>query len=190
MLMRSIFLIVCTMFCFLLLFGCSLAQPKEKQIHGKQYIDPNIPSINVEFPFDVYLHSENTIRSKPDEVDFTERVTTLRTNNENKYVHIDKLYMPAHNAYFTGSNYEKEKLFYEDRRKNSNGCFVYYKEIEGKSYLIGDVISYKMSNTLNNIRIAEYLPSAYSYYNISESYKEQVDSMIDDIKYVCKQILK
>ena len=188
--MKNTFKIVCTISCFLLLFGCSLPQPKEKQIHGRQYIDPNVPSINVEFPFEVYSYSENTIRSKPGDVEFIERVTTLSTDNSNIYIHIDKLYMPASNAYFTGCNYEKEKLFYEDKRKNGDGCFVYYKEIEGKSYLIGDVITYKMSNTLNNIRILEYLPSANSYHNIGENYSGQIDSMIDDIKYVCKQVLK
>lgn len=169
--------------------GCALPQPKEKTISNNQYIDPNIPSLDIQFPFNVWLNSEDTVRNQSGDVAITHKLTTLGTSKANTIVYIDKAYMPASNAYWTGVNYEKEQLFYEDKKRNSDGCFVYYKEFSGKHFLVGDIIKYGLQRGLTNIRLSEYFSDIHNYNSLDTKHRDSVDEMIKNTKAVCSQVI-
>lgn len=187
--MKKIFLGAFYLALLLTLFGCALPQPKAKTITDNQYLDPNIPSLDIKFPFKVWLREENTIGNQGGDVSLTHKVTTLGTSKTNTFVHIDKVSMENTHAYWTGVNYENEELFYKDKRRSSDGCFVYHKVHVGKHYLIGDILKYGVGRGATNIRISQYFSDIYSSRDLHTNHKDSVDEMISNVKDICSQVL-
>lgn len=173
----------------LVLVGCSLPKKQEIIIENDVYVDPNVPSVYLKFPFDVYLYSQNVFHNSNNSIDIRSESVSLRTNDSKKYIYIEKASLMQGNAYYTGVNYEKEELYYSDIRNNSNGCFLYYKNIKDKNYLIGDVIKYTSDRSIINIRITYFLSSVYGYSDATIKYKDEIEDMESNVKYLCSQIL-
>lgn len=173
----------------LFLMGCVASTLQKKTISENLYIDPNIPSIKIKFPFKIYLKSEEVNRQSIG-VDARIKKTVLSTERLNTFVVIEKIKITQANGVFTGKNFENEKLYYKDKRRSNSGCFVFYKKRKKKSYLIGTIIKYRGQKEANYITISKYFDDVYHYSDITRNHKNDLDTMIDDVKYIGKQIFE
>ena len=166
------------------LSACALPQKQPIIAQGKKYYDPNVPSINLNFPFNVFHQKEEVKHG-----DHSRNVSNyLTTDKNNIYLYINKSTISG-NWYYTGADNKMKYKQYEHKAKKDS-CVVYIFQENLKSFLLGVVYDHKDDKTLNKIVMGKRLGYVSNPDRWALEHGDEIDDFITDFKKICFQLVK
>lgn len=167
------------------LSACAIPQKQPIVAQGKKFYDPNPPSINLKFPFNIFYQKEEVIHN-----DY-ERIIShhLTTDRDNIYLYIQKNEINLGSWQYTGvDNKMKNKQFEYNNKTNS--CIVYIYEENLKHYLLGTAFKHIGENKLNKVVMGKYIGYVFDPDRWALQHGDEIKEFITVFEKICYQFVE
>lgn len=170
------------------LSACAIPQKQQIIAQGKKYYDPNAPSINLNFPFNIFHQKEEVKHTE-----YTRSVSHyLTTDKGNIYLFITKNELDSH-MYYTGADNKPMKHVQFRHSDKTDNCIVYIYEGKGKNkltyYLLGSVKKHSSQRKMQEVIMGKNIGYISNPDRWALEHGSDIDDFITDFKQICFQLV-